>query len=81
MFSSVFVNVVNGMGTLKIQFVSSIVTSVFFIVISYVFINYLNMGVWSIILASILSNIYGFLISPIQVYKVLVERTSNKIWY
>lgn len=81
MFSSVFVNVVNGMGTLKIQFASSIVTSVFFIVISYAFINYFHLGVWSIILASILSNVYGFLISPIQVYKVLVEKTSNKIWY
>lgn len=81
MFSSVFVNVVNGMGTLKIQFVTSIVTSVFFILMSYAFINYFNMGVWSIILASILSNVYGYIISPVQVYKVLVEKTSNKIWY
>lgn len=80
-FSSVFVNVVNGMGILKIQFVSSIITSVLFIIMSYSFINYFNMGVWSIILASILSNVYGYLISPIQVYKVLIEKTSNRIWY
>lgn len=81
MFSSVFVNVVNGMGTLKIQFISSIITSVFFILVSYAFINYLHLGVWSIILASILSNVYGFIISPIQVYQVLVVKTPNKIWY
>jgi len=81
MFSSVFVNVVNGMGTLKIQFISSIITSVFFIILSYTFINYFHFGVWSIVLASILSNVYGFAISPIQVYKVLVEKTSSKIWY
>ncbi|WP_262897998.1 lipopolysaccharide biosynthesis protein [Algoriphagus oliviformis] len=81
MFSSVFVNVVNGMGTLKIQFVSSIVTSLFFLVLCYAFINYFGFGVWSIILASILSNVYGFAISPVQVYKVLIEKTSSKIWY
>lgn len=81
MFSSVFVNVVNGMGTLKIQFITSIITSLFFLVLSYAFINYFHFGVWSIILASILSNVYGFAISPIQVYKVLVERTTAKIWY
>lgn len=81
MFSSVFVNVVNGMGTLRIQFVSSIITSIFFILLAYTFINYFNLGVWSIVLASILSNVYGIVISPIQVYKVLIEKTSNKIWY
>jgi O-antigen/teichoic acid export membrane protein len=81
MFSMVFVNVVNGMGTLRIQFISSIITSVFFLILSYVFINYFQFGVWSIILASILSNVYGFVIAPIQVYKVLVEKSTNKIWY
>lgn len=81
MFSSVFVNVVNGMGTLKIQFVSSIVTSILFLVLSFLFIKMFNFGVWSIIFASILSNVYGYFIAPIQVYKVLIEKSKNPIWY
>jgi len=81
MFSSVFVNVVNGMGTLKIQFISSIVTSILFLVLSFMFIKMFNFGVWSIIFASILSNVYGYFIAPIQVYKVLIEKSKNPIWY
>lgn len=81
MFSSVFVNIVNGMGTLKIQFVSSIFTSILFLVLCYLFIQILGYDVWSIIFASILSNVYGYLIAPIQVYKVLIDKSSNSIWY
>lgn len=81
MFSSIFVNVVNGMGTLKIQFVSSIVTSILFLVLCFVFIRVVHYGVWSIVLASVLSNVYGYFIAPIQVYKILVERSIKSIWY
>ncbi len=81
MFSSIFVNVVNGMGTLKIQFISSIFTSLLFIAMAIVFVEYLGLGVWSIILASILSNVYGYLISPVQVYQVVVKKSKNRIWY
>ena len=81
MFSSVFVNVVNGMGTLRLQFASSIVTSILFIVLSLVFIKIFDFGVWSIICASILSNVYGYFLAPIQVYKILIEKSKNPIWY
>jgi len=81
MFASIFVNVINGIGALRIQFFVSIITSVGFIILSLVFIQVLNLGVWSIILASIISNVYGYLIAPIQLYKILIVRDVDSIWF
>ncbi|REG81412.1 lipopolysaccharide biosynthesis protein [Algoriphagus antarcticus] len=81
MFASIFVNVINGIGALKIQFYVSIVTSMGFIALALVFILVFDLGVWSIILASIISNVYGYLIAPIQLYKILVVRNINSIWF
>ncbi|WP_439489755.1 lipopolysaccharide biosynthesis protein [Algoriphagus sp.] len=81
MFASVFVNVINGIGALRVQFYVSIVTAVGFIALSLFFILVLNWGVWSIIFASIISNIYGYLFAPIQLYNILKVRNINSIWF
>lgn len=81
MFASIFVNVINGIGALKIQFYSSFITSIGFIILALFFINTLNLPVWSIILASIISNVYGYLVAPIQLYYILVIRKVNSIWF
>ena len=81
MFASVFVNVINGIGALRVQFYVSIVTAVGFIALSLLFILVLNWGVWSIIFASIISNIYGYLFAPIQLYNILKVRNIKSIWF
>lgn len=81
MFASIFVNVINGIGALRVQFYVSIVTSIGFIALSLVFIQVFNLGVWSIILASIISNLYGYFIAPIQLYKILIVRDVNSFWF
>jgi Na+-driven multidrug efflux pump len=81
MFANIFVSVINGIGALKIQFVFSIVTPVLFIFLSLFFILQLGTGVEGIILASILSNVFGFLIAPIQYYQVFIGESRVRIWY
>ena len=81
MFSSIFVNVINGIGALRVQFYSSLITSIGFIAMSLLFILVFDLGVWSIILASIISNVYGFILAPIQLYNILVVRNLNSIWF
>lgn len=81
MFASIFVNVINGIGALRVQFYSSIITSVGFILLVLFFILVLELPVWSIILASIISNVYGYLIAPIQLYNILVVRKVSSIWF
>lgn len=81
MFASIFVFVINGIGALKIQFFSSIVTCVGFFILSLVLIKKYNMGVESILIASILANIYGYIIAPLQYYHIFIKKSKASIWY
>jgi len=81
MFASVFVAVINGLGALKIQFMSSIITSVLYLLISLLLIRKFHFGVESILIASIIANIYGYIIAPIQYYQIFVKESRSAIWY
>jgi len=81
MFASIFVNVINGIGALQIQFFASIGGPVCFFCLSMLFIKYFHLGVQSIILSSILANVFGYIIAPIQVYNIFYKKSGAKIWY
>jgi O-antigen/teichoic acid export membrane protein len=81
MFATIFVSVLNGIGALKIQIVSSFIAPVVFIVLALVFIVKVHTGAEGILLASILSNAFGVVIAPIQYYKVLICKSDAKVWY
>ena len=81
MFSNIFVSVLNGIGALKIQFISSLITPVLFILLSLLCILKLGMGVEGILLSTIVSNIFGFVIAPIQYYQIFMNRAVARIWY
>ena len=81
MFASIFVAVINGIGALKIQFLMSIITSIGFLVISIMLIKRFHLGVESILIASIVSNVYGYLLAPIQYYNIFIKKSKAKIWY
>ena len=81
MFASIFVAVINGIGALKIQFITSILTSIGFLAISILLIKQFHFGVESILIASIISNVYGYIISPIQYYHIFIKKSKSKIWY
>lgn len=81
MFASIFVSVINGIGALKIQFYTAIISSICFFCISLLFIKYLRMGVEAVILSSIITNVFGYIIAPIQFYKIFYQNSISKIWY
>jgi O-antigen/teichoic acid export membrane protein len=81
MFASIFVNVINGIGALKIQFVTSIITSIGFLSISILLIQHFHFGVESILIAAIISNVYGFILAPLQYYHIFIRKSGSKIWY
>ena len=81
MFAIIFVHVLNGIGALKIQFYSSFITSVGFILLSLILIKIFHFGIESILISSILSNIFGYVIAPIQYYSIFVRRSKLRIWY
>jgi O-antigen/teichoic acid export membrane protein len=81
MFSSIFVSVINGIGALRIQFFTAIIGSVCFFILSMALISYFHLGVQSVIISSILTNVFGYIIAPIQFYKIFYKKSTAKIWY
>jgi O-antigen/teichoic acid export membrane protein len=81
MFGNVFVSVLNGIGAIKIQFITSIFTSISFVIISQTLIKQYHFGVESILISSIIANVYGYIIAPLQYYKIFIKRSKAGIWY
>lgn len=81
MFASIFVSVINGIGAIQIQFFSSLITPILFLALSLTLIKKFHFGVESILLSSIVSNVFGYIIAPIQVYKIFYKKATAQIWY
>jgi O-antigen/teichoic acid export membrane protein len=81
MFASIFIAVINGLGALKLQIITAVITSVLFFGFCFLFVKRYNLGIESILIASIIANISGYIIAPLQFYKIFISKTSAKIWY
>ena len=66
MFGNVFVSILNGAGKLNLQMYACLVSPIVFLGVFYICNNVFNLGVISVIIASIISNFNGFLIAPLQ---------------
>ncbi len=81
MFASIFVSVINGIGALKIQFYAAIIAAVVFISLSLLFMEVFKFGTASILIASVISNVFGYIIAPIQVYNIFYKKSKAAVWY
>lgn len=81
MFASIFVSVINGIGALHIQFFAAIAASVVFIGLSVLLIKYFNMGVEAVVISTIVSNVFGYVIAPVQYYNIFYKKSAAKVWY
>jgi len=80
-FGGKYVNFLNGISALRIQFISSIISPFIYIAVSMVLIRFYHLGVASLFIASIIANFNAFILAPLQYYKVIVEKTKKPIWY
>ena len=81
MFATIFVFVINGVGALRVQFISSIITCIGFFVMALLFIKRYKMGIESVLVASIVANVYGYIIAPLQYYQIFIKKSKAGIWY
>ncbi|MEJ8801477.1 lipopolysaccharide biosynthesis protein [Pontibacter sp. H249] len=79
MFGGKYVSFLNGINALRIQFLASLISPVIYIVIVMLLIKHFHMGVHAVFVASILANINGFLLAPLQ-YHQIVNRNKKGIW-
>lgn len=79
-FESIYNVFLNGVSKIKIQLILSVVQAITFIPLVLVFIKIFNLGIFSIPLAMVLSNLYGIILSPVQ-YNLIIHGKGRRIWY
>lgn len=76
-FGNIYIQVLNGIGNVKLQMIVNLVSVLLFIPLSYYFAVILDFGIVGIILSTIICSLYGPLIAPIQVRNILGKRTQK----
>ncbi len=81
MFGGKYVNFLNGISALRIQFISSIISPFLYLGIAILLIKHYKMGVYSLFIASVIANYNAYLLAPLQYYKIIVKKSKSAIWY
>ena len=76
-----YVNFLNGISALRLQFISSLISPFIYIGVAMVLIKVYHLGVYSLFIASIIANFNAYLLSPIQYRMVIVKKSNSPIWY
>lgn len=79
MFGAIFVYFVNGIGALRIQYVSSLISPILFVATVMILVKVFNFGMISILIASIIANFNGLILAPLQYYNV-IQKNRRGIW-
>lgn len=79
MYGGKYVNFLNGINALRIQFLASILSPFLYVFAAIVLIKYFKMGVYSLFVASVIANFNAFLLAPIQYYKIIIKEKRG-IW-
>jgi O-antigen/teichoic acid export membrane protein len=79
MFGNLFVNFLNGISALRIQFWCSVLSPFIYIAVAILLIQYYELGIQSLFIASLIANFNGIIIAPIQYY-LIVYRGKKGIW-
>lgn len=80
-FGGKYVNFLNGISALRIQFLSSMISPFLYIAIAILLIKYYNMGVYSLFIASVIANYNAYLLAPLQYYQIIIKKSRSGIWY
>jgi O-antigen/teichoic acid export membrane protein len=79
LFGGKYVSFLNGISALRIQFISSVISPILYIMTSLLLIKYFKLGVYSLFIASILANFNAYLLAPLQ-YHMIINKKKSGIW-
>jgi O-antigen/teichoic acid export membrane protein len=77
-YGSKYVNFLNGISALKIQFWACLISPILYIAIAVLLIKYCRMGAYSLFIAAIIANV-NTLIAPVQYYMIIIKNKRG-IW-
>ena len=78
-FNMIYVNFINGVGKIKLQLITSLISMTINIPLSIYLGKYLGWGSTGVILATCFSLLYSVVLRPIQYYKI-INNTAKGIW-
>lgn len=81
MFGGKYVNLLNGISALRIQFLSCIISPFLYVAIAFLLIKHYKMGVNSLFIASIIANFNAYLMAPLQYYHIIIKKSKSAVWY
>lgn len=79
MFGSKYVNFLNGINALRMQFWTSLISPFLYVLIALILIKYYRLGVYSLFIAAIIANVNAYLIAPLQYY-MIIHKKKKGIW-
>jgi O-antigen/teichoic acid export membrane protein len=80
-FAGKYVNFLNGISALRIQFISCLISPFLYLAAAVVMIRNFHLGVYSLFIASIIANFNGYILAPLQYYKIIVKKSRSPVWY
>ena len=78
-FGQKYVVFLNGISALKFQFWTSLISPLLYVAIAMILIRYYKLGVYSLFIASILANLNGIIVAPIQYFQVIIKNKRG-LW-
>ena len=79
MYGSKYVQLLNGLSYLRIQFISSILSPIIYLGVVMILIRSFQMGVCSLFIASVIANFNGLILAPLQ-YHMVINHNRKGIW-
>lgn len=79
MFGAKYVQFLNGISALRIQFIASLISPFFYIFVVLVLIKFFKLTVFSIFVASVIANFNGLILAPLQYY-MIIKKNKKGIW-
>ena len=74
-----YTSFLNGISALRIQFLSCFISRFLYVLVALLLIKQYHLGVYSLFIASIIANFNGYILGPIQYYKIVVQNKGG-IW-
>lgn len=74
-----YTSFLNGISALRIQFLSCFISPFLYVLVALLLIKQYHLGVYSLFIASIIANFNGYILGPIQYYKIVVQNKGG-IW-
>lgn len=79
MFGGKYVQLLNGLSALRIQFIASIISPFLYLAIVMILIKHFEMGAYSLFIASSIANFNGLILAPLQ-YHLVINKNKKGIW-